>query len=165
LDLQTISIVVTAAGILISAAFAVQQLRNLVRNRQAQLFMQLYDRFHDPEFWKQYGEIIHLSDWKDEKDFWDKYGPKNIHAFADWMSFGTYFSGIGVLLKRGMIDVGLVDDLIGDYVFWIWKKWKPLFQVWDQRKPMSIEWVEYLFDEITKERERKQRMGIYRKET
>jgi hypothetical protein len=30
---------------------------------------------------------------------------------------------------------------------------------------MSIEWVEYLFDEITKERERKQRMGVYRKET
>jgi len=151
--LQSLSYIAAAISVVMAAIYNVINIRNAAQTRQAQLFMQLYDRFHDERFWTQYAEIIFNTDWKDQEDFWEKYGPKNVDAFADWMSFGTYFTGIGVLLKRDMISVGLVNDLIGDYVIWVWDKWKTLLDTWE-RKPQSILWFEYLYKEIRKERER-----------
>ena len=151
--LQSISYMTAAVSLFVGVIYYVMNLRFAAQTRQAQLFMQLYDRFHDTVFWKQYAEIIFNTNWKDQDDFWNKYGPANIDAFADWMSFGTYFTGIGVLLKRRMINVGIVNDLIGDYVIWVWDKWKTLLDTY-QKKPQSIIWFEYLYNEITKERKR-----------
>ena len=151
--LQVIAWIAAAISVLIAAIYNVINIRNAQQTRQAQLFMQLYDRFHDEHFWQQYAEIIFNTDWKNFDDFWEKYGPNNVESFADWMSFGTYFTGIGVLLKRKMISVGLVNDLIGDYVIWVWDKWKTLLDTWE-RKPQSILWFEYLYQEIKKERDR-----------
>jgi len=159
LELQTIYYFVAALSVMVAAVYYVFNLRGNTRTRQAQLFMQLYDRFHDTQFWKQYGEIIFLSEWTSWDDFWGKYGPTNIDAFADWMSFGTYFSGIGVLLKEKMIDVRIVDNLVGDYVFWVWEKLRTLSDEMGAKgqKPQSILWIEYLYNEINKEREREKK--------
>jgi hypothetical protein len=151
--LQSISYMAAAVSLFVGAVYYIMNLRFAAQTRQAQLFMQLYDRFHDTVFWKQYADIIFKTDWKDMNDFWNKYGPENTEAFAEWMSFGTYFTGIGVMLKRRMINVGVVNDLIGDYVIWVWDKWKTLLDTY-QKKPQSIIWFEYLYDEITKERKR-----------
>ena len=153
--LQTISTIAAATGVLVAATGYILNLRSAHRSRQTQMFMQLYDHFHNTEFWRQYGDIIFNTDFTDSEDHWKKYGPNNLEAFANWMSFGTYFTGIGVLLRRDMIDIRLVEDLVGDYVIWVYRKWRTLIMCYDPKsKPQSIMWFEYLYEEVVKQRKR-----------
>lgn len=149
-------------GIVSAIAYYIVISRNANKTRKAQLFMQLYENFQRPDFWKRYGEIIFLHEYNDFEDWWERYGPENIDTFSSWMSFGTYFCGIGVLIKSNLIDIDLVDDLLGDYVIWVWKKWEPLMKEFGEgvERPQSVVWVEYLYNELKKKREKEASRGI-----
>ena len=50
LDIPSISAIVAAAGVLVGVAFTVLQLRDLVKTRQTDLVLRLYDKFSSKEF-------------------------------------------------------------------------------------------------------------------
>lgn len=153
--LTLLNLSIAALGVAIPMFYYIINIRNLWKTRQAQLFMNIYQHFHQPEFWNQYAEVIFLSDWDDYNDFWSKYGPDRKENFSQWMSFGTYFTGIAVLLKKKLIDIKLVDDLVGDYVIWVWRKLAPILSEVSERggeQPKAAYWIEYLYDEIQKQR-------------
>jgi hypothetical protein len=57
-------------------------------------------------------EILFKWKWKDFAGFWQKYRPEtNVKAFNKWDSIGTYFKGVGVLVKLKLIDLNLVDEI------------------------------------------------------
>ena len=67
---------------------------------------------------------------------------------------GRYFSGIGVLLKKGLIDISLLDTLLWPPIMRIWEKYEPIvkgrrialgFKLWAD--------VEYAYHELKKFRE------------
>lgn len=158
--IQFIPIILTGIGIIIGLIYYIMNIQNAIKNRQAQLFMSIYSRFYRPEFWDQYADFVFLSDFDDWTDFWDKYGPENKEAFKKWMSFGTYFWGIAVLVEKNLINIDLVDDLIGDYVIWIWNKYRPLIK---ELKPnyessKTFYWAEYLAHRVLENR--KQSMNL-----
>jgi len=94
--------------------------------RKAQLFMQIYNRFQDKEFLRQNIEIMNM-EWVDFDDFWEKYGLiVNPEATSLIFSVGTYFEGIGVMVKEKLIDVKLVDDLMTGLVVRYWEKLEPI---------------------------------------
>ena len=45
---------------------------------------------------------------------------ENLEAYIDHMSLFTFFEGIGVLVKKGLIDVELVEDLFSRRIIWFW---------------------------------------------
>ena len=63
--------------------------------------------------------------------------------------------GIGVLVKKNLVDVNMVNDLIGNSIISVWEKFGPIFV--DLRARISNPYVytdwEYLYHEIVKHRE------------
>jgi len=145
LDIPSISAIVAAIGVIIGVVFAVLQLRDLVKTRQTDLIMRLYSRFGSEGFQKTYEKIL-VGDFRSLHDYREKYG------MAGWVTVGTFFEGIGVLLYRKLIDIGLVDDLFTSPTKMAWNRMKD--SIIEARKeygqPTIFEWFEYLANEMKK---------------
>jgi hypothetical protein len=158
LALQTIGILMTGISMTIAAVYYTLTLRNTqktqqlqLETRKAQLFMQIYNRITDKAFMKKFIDIIFHWEWTDYDDFMEKYGPENnIDAFADWTSVGLYIDGLGSQVKRGLIDVGQVDDLISGVIIRYWEKREQFTRELRERMnyPQYGEYVEYLYNQI-----------------
>ncbi len=63
-----------------------------------------------------------------------------------------FFEGIGVLLKRNLLDIEMVDDLLGHSIKLTWEKMGPIEKEtrkrWDD--PRTFDDFEYLYDELMK---------------
>jgi hypothetical protein len=142
--LQTISIVIASAGILVAAIYYVLQLRHQNRMRQTDLVMRLYSTFGGTEFQKAWQRFI-TTKYTSYDDFVKKYGSWAPEA-------GIFLEGIGVLLRRNLIDIGLVDDLFSGPIKIAWERFKPIAE--DARKqlnyPEYAEYTEYLYNEMKK---------------
>jgi hypothetical protein len=118
--------------------------------RQAQLFMQMYTTFTSYEFKSKWNDIMHTWEWKNLEDFNSKYGSSNSEEFSKFDIVGTFFEGIGVMVRRGLIDVTLVDDLMSGHVVSSWERFEPLIIKWRETMnwPQLLEWWEYLYREV-----------------
>lgn len=121
-DISTITVVyytLAATSVVIGVIFAVLQLRNLVKARQTDLVIRLYSTFGSKEFREASWNIQRLK-LKDYDNYVKKYG------WSEIIQVGTLFEGIGVLLHRKLIDIGLVDDPFSEPIRGLWKKMNPL---------------------------------------
>jgi len=163
-EIQAAYYMVAATGVLVAAIYYVMNMRasrkaqelaqktqeQTLETRQAQLFIQLYTTFTSYEFKTKWNEIMHVWDWKDFKDYDLKYGPSNYEEYSKLDFVGTFFEGVGVMVKRGLIDATLVDDLMSGHVVSSWERFEPL--IMDIRVtmnwPQCLEWWEYLYREV-----------------
>jgi hypothetical protein len=145
LDIPSISAIVAAIGVIIGVALTYSEVRNLVKQRQTDLVMRLYSTFGSIEF-QEARENVMSREFKDVDDYQKKYGVKEVGEV------GVFFEGIGVLLKRKLIDISLVDDLFSGAIKSIWEKNKPFVEAWRKRvnRPQYAEWFEYLYNEMQK---------------
>jgi len=151
IDAQTVSVVFAGLSIGVAAIYYALNIRHQRETRQAQLFMQVFDRLNQKETRKQIGDFIYVWEWKDFDDFWDKYGPeRNIEAWASFNSFSMYYEGLGVMIKRGLIEPTIVDDIMSGEIIRVWEKFEPVVREWRKRQnwPQLLEWNEYLYNEI-----------------
>ncbi len=143
-DVSSISAVVVAVGVLVGVVFTIIELRNLTKTRQTDMVIRLYSTFGSKEFQKEWTRILNV-EYKGYNDFVKKEGVVAPEA-------GLFFEGVGVLLHRKLIDIGLIDDLFSGPIKMAWEKFKPIVE--DARKqlgqPQYAEWVEYLYNEIQK---------------
>jgi hypothetical protein len=74
-------------------------------------------------------------------------GPEEAAIFN---SVGGYFETMGILLEKELIDPELVDNLFSSYFTRYWQKYKSLFFEFREKydMPQSMEWDEYLYNEI-----------------
>lgn len=144
-DIQTVSIAIASAGVFAAAIYYIFQIRHQTRIRQTDLIMRLYSRFGSEGFQKLLDKIRRRKD-KGFHDYEEKYG------WAEWIAIGTFFEGIGVLLHRKLVDIGLVDDLFTAPIKMAWGEMKDSIiearKEWGQ--PTIFEWFEYLANEMTK---------------
>lgn len=121
---------IAATGVTIAAIYYIMILRNTIKTRQAQLLMGLYETYRSPEFRKQMQEMFNL-EWTNFEDFWEKYGSQaNPDVWANWLSFAGFFNGIGVLLRRKLIDIDLVEELLSNITFVSWDRVGPILMGW-----------------------------------
>jgi hypothetical protein len=124
--IEYLPLVLTGVGIIVSILYYTSVLRNANRTRQAQLFMDLYRTYRDPIFRKQYNDILHQK-WSDFDDFWEKYGQKgDPDAWTDWQTVASYFNGIGVLLRQGLLNIEVIYELLAPTVFMAWMMMGPV---------------------------------------
>ena len=122
-----------------------------LETRKAQLFMQIYSRLDDNEFWENYGKMVWEFEYESMDDFLEKYGPgTETGGYAAYMSLTAFFRGIGVLVEKELIDIDVVDELVGVITKRVWEKIKPLARDHRERFDYSREgkWVEYLVNKI-----------------
>jgi len=151
-DISTLSAVVASVSVVAGVAFAVLQLRDLVKTRQTDLVMRLYSAYGSREFQEAWVETLRL-DFEDYKDFLRKYGATSEKpAYASVNMVAAFFEGIGILLHRKLVDISLVDDLFSSDVVLTWHRMKPLVEGWRKQfnRPQISEWFEYLHNEMMK---------------
>jgi len=148
-DIQTISIAVASASVVAGVIYYVFQIRHQTRLRQTDLVTRLYSQFTNLEFQKTWNDIL-KREAKDYSDYEKKYG------LAETVAVGMFFEGIGILLKRKLIDIELVDDMFTSPIKMTWEKMRD--NTLEARKvrnqPEIFEWFEYLYNEV-KKREQK----------
>jgi hypothetical protein len=146
--LQSVSYIAGALGVCIAAIYYVMNMKATLQTRQTQLFMQMYNDFHNPEFLKRTVKFILLDKYL-SKDFM-KYDEEQADLYSDFYAFCNYLEGIGLLVKKRLIDPSLVDDLISGTVIQFWEKYGSNIKGWrvQYNYPNLNEWVEYLYGEV-----------------
>ena len=116
---EFLAVILSVLGLSVSIIYYANVMQNAnktqkmqLETRQIQLVMQLYETYCSQDFRKRHSIMINQK-WEDYDDFMTKYDSENnVEAWAGWLSIGAYFNGIGVLVRRGKIDIALVDELL-----------------------------------------------------
>jgi hypothetical protein len=136
MDIPSISAVVAAIGVLVGVVFTVLELRNLVKTRQTDLVMRLYSAFGGKDILDEYKKVLNLE-------------PKN---YMDFSGIFVFFEAVGILLRRKLIDIALVDDFFSSPIILSWEKLRPIVEEAREKlnRPQASEWFEYLYNEMQK---------------
>ena len=95
--------------------------------------------------------MLRIWEFEGYEDFFMKYGPTmnpDDHAIFDMIV--TYFEGIAVLVKRGLIDPNLVYDLMYGSIIGLWEKYEPvLLRLREMSEsPKTLQDLEFLYHEM-----------------
>jgi hypothetical protein len=152
--LQTVSIAIASAGVFLAAMYYIFQIRHQTKQRQTDMVLRLYSTFGSAEFQKGYQLVMHLV-FKNPEDYRDRYGT-DTETISALYSVTVFFEGIGLLVKRKLVSMDLVDDLFSGPVQSTWEKIGVLIEALRARSRRTSvgEWFEYLYNEM-KKREQK----------
>jgi hypothetical protein len=141
---EFLAIVLSLLGLTASLIYYARVLDNQNKTRQTQLFLQFYNRLTDKQFYEDYKKLRD-QEWTDYSDYITKYG-------LGPTLFDIYLEGVGLLVKRGQIDIHLVDDLMSSLIIDYWRSHSRIMLEQRRRQniPQIAEWTEYLYNEIMK---------------
>jgi hypothetical protein len=157
-DVQTISIATASSGVFLAAIYYILQLRHQNKVRQTDLVMRLYSQFFGSEDHQRAGKKVLWITYKDYDDFAKKYGAPNseepIPMAIDKVLYS--FEELGVLLSKKLVDIDLIDQLMGYNIIMIGTKVMPIIEEARKRLNLPRVWTnfEYLYNEM-KKREQK----------
>ena len=142
--IEQILYIIPVLALAASIAYYAMVIRNQNKTRQTQLFLQFYNRLTDKQFFEEFKKVLN-QEWRDLDDYIEKYG------YGPTL-FDIYLEGVGLLVKRGEIDISLVDDLMSSLVINYWNSHGALMLEMRKRRnlPPIAEWTEYLYNEIMK---------------
>jgi len=124
------------AGILVGIVYYITIMKNQQRNqeltlraqenatetRQAQLFMQIYDKWSSPDFLGAWRFIM-------ETEFETLEEIRELQKKEEyqraWATLVGFYEGVGVLVKEGLIDIRLVALLMTGTTVLFWRKMEP----------------------------------------
>ena len=141
-EIQTAYYMVAATGVLIAAVYYVLNMRAAIKTREAQLFMQIFERFKEKDFWEGINETRKA----EFNEFLEKTQIKM--TFDDYNrlnSMSAYFEGIGVLLKRGYISVDLINDFMPITILSYFENIKPYIQWRIEKGGSPYRWKNYQY--------------------
>jgi hypothetical protein len=155
-DITEISAIVAAAGVMVGVVYYILDMRNQTRIRQTDLILRLQSDWRSRELRNSYEVVMNMK----FKDF-DEYAEKNplwtgtpeLRAIAD---VGSFFDSIGILLRRRLIDIEMVDEIFSFYVKTAWEKVKPFVE--GRRRELDPRFrkpFEYLYNELKKREQQK----------
>ncbi len=158
-DVQTVSIAIASAGVFLAAIYYVLQIRHQTRIRQTDLVLRIYSQFGSKEFLEAMKTVIDLK-FEDYSDYVKKYG--QFGRFEAVSEVCIFFEGIGLLLKRKIMDFDLVNDLFGSSIIMLWEKLKPAVEGWRNQfnEPGTLEFFENLYNEMKKREQKLQHSKI-----
>jgi hypothetical protein len=150
LGVTEISAIVAAAGVLVGVAYYILDMRNQARMRQTDMVMRSYSTFGSPEFQKEYQLVMNLT-FKNAEDYLQKYGMKP-EIVAALYTVTVFFEGLGLLVKRRLTSIDLMEDILSGPVQTTWEKIGILVVALRARSGRSSagEWFEYLYNEMKK---------------
>jgi len=146
-DVIEVSAIVAAAGVLVGVIYYMLDIRNQTKLRQTDLVMRLYSTFDSMEFLEAWSKV-YFTEYKDYDDLLKKLEGKREIA----MLVFRFYEQVGVLLRRKLIDVDLIDILFGNNTIITWEKTKGtiLREMRERVNPRAYESFEYLYNEMKK---------------
>ena len=121
-----VSVVIGVINSIMSSRRAEKNDEQMLETRQAQLFMQIYNRWNTKAMAEQYGRVRYSYDINSYEDWakltgYDTGKVTDFNVYSDVQSMANFFEGIGVLVQRGLINIELVEDLLANRVIWFWE--------------------------------------------
>jgi len=161
--IETIGFVLTGIGLAASIIYYANILNNANRTRelqleaqnqaeatrQAQLYMRVWEKWDSEEFLKNLMKIYTFQ-YENFEEYMEKYGPySDQEAWLSYCIIETFFEGVGVLVKRGFLDVGIIDDFLsGDFEMY-WNETEIIREgLRRELTPTWAEYSEYLYDKV-----------------
>ncbi len=143
-DVGILANAITTVAVLVALAIAILQLRDLRRVREGEVILQASQMFAT-DFMDSYMTLQSLQ-FKDYQDLKSRYGGRSEESA--FMKSVSFFEGIGVLVKRGVIPIALADDFFHGITRVTWLKAEKLIQGHREAMghPEFVEWFEYLFN-------------------
>jgi hypothetical protein len=154
--LQTVSIAIASASVVAGVVYYALQLRHQGRMRQTDLVMRLYSTYDSLEFLEAWNRIFFTEN-GDYDAFLKKLGGKR-HTVSFVCMF---YEEVGVLLHKKLIDIDLVDELLGDSIQLTWEKLKNMLEEARKRyRPEAYVHFEYLYNEMKKREQKLQQSTV-----
>jgi hypothetical protein len=146
-DVQTIGLALQTVSVMSVATAAVVGVRSYINSnkraeeakkkeqetrdreletRQSQLFMQIYMRYLEPDLFSDNLIKLFKRSWKNAEDYDKKYDGNPDGANLDMVM--AFWEGVAVLINRGMMDIGLVYELMPTNVTALWGRYGPLIR-------------------------------------
>ena len=121
---------------------------NATETRQAQLFMQIYDKWSSTEYTEAW-HLINNADFKTYEEMMEFYNKEEYRrAFGKIVGF---YEGVGVLVKEGLVDIRLVALLMTGTTTIFWRKMEPFIpEIRKYGYPRAYIETEYLYDKLMK---------------
>ncbi len=164
------------AGILVGIFYYVMTLRNQRKNqeislrnqeltlkaqeqaletRQAQLFMNIYDRrLNNPHFDDVNHRIqgLRWKDWDEYQALFDYTNPETRDNHLAMSTMMNFYQGVGVLVKANLVDIRLISHLMSNSTKEFWEKVEPIVEEAreDWYGPGFLIDTEYLYNELMK---------------
>jgi hypothetical protein len=124
-DVQTISIVIAATSVVIGVINSIMSNRRAEKQRQMQLFTDIYSHFLHEDFTKNWDHLMYVSKWDNFQEMMEQATSQTdrepIIAFAHAARLIAY---VCVGINRGFIDLDIVDDLIANRIIEYWEKYR-----------------------------------------
>ena len=154
-DIAEISTVVAAAGVLAGVVYYILAMRHQTKIRNTDLIVRINPWFNiSPKELLEYANTVLALEYKDYDDFVQKYGSlyggkpeaNALRTLLNWAD------GLGMLLKRDLVDLDIVVDSYGGIAQAFWEKVKPLVEGYRKETNYSRWWeyLEYFYNEIKK---------------
>ena len=154
-DIQTVSIMLASASVMAGIAFYAFQIRHQTRIRRTDLIVRINPWFNiSPKELMENANTVMTLGYKDYDDFVQKYGSlyggkpeaNAVRMLLNWAD------GIGILLKRNLVDLDIVVDSYGGIAQAFWEKVKPLVEGYRKETNYSRWWeyLEYFYNETKK---------------
>jgi hypothetical protein len=115
-DITEISAMVAAAGVLVGVVYYILDMRNQSKMRQTDLIIRLSSILDNKDFAEAMVKIVSM-DFKDTEEL------RNIVSPPTLIMIGNFYERVGALLNRGLVEIGLVADVLS--VVPLWEKMKP----------------------------------------
>jgi hypothetical protein len=158
-DITGISAIVAAAGVIIGVVLTVLELGHLRGQRQTDLLVRIAPWLNMSSIELQQAAIRVLNtEYKDYDDFLKMYGQLHSEKPEQMaiLSILNYLEGMGILVRRKLVDADFVYDFWSGDIPTLWEKVKPIVE--GERKkwnyPLLLN-AEYLYNEIKKREQRK----------
>jgi hypothetical protein len=148
-DVQTVSIVVASASVVVGIIYYSLQIRMHTRATQTDLIIRLYSLASGREFLEAW-ETLRNREIGSHSDYKKRYG-----SFTEVSQVNTVLGELGMLLQRKLIDVDLVYDLTGGMAIVAYEKLRPLNEDVKKMRGLESDSFDYLYSELKRREQRK----------
>jgi len=159
-DATEISAIIAAAGVLIGVVYYILDMRHQRQERQTDLLVRIVPWVNIGSIELQQAVMKTLkTEYKDYDDFVKRYGELHSEKPEQTaiLAVINYFEGIGILVRRKLVDIDLVYDFWGPDINTIREKLKPIIEGEKSKWNYPTLNIEYLFDEMKKKEQKSQK--------
>jgi len=126
-DITEISAVVAAAGIVVGVVYYILDLRHNTKAREMETCRLVVSDYISEQAIKRWATMMNMQ-WKDDKEFLEKYGQSNTEMFGIWTSWFFAWEMMGILLKNKIVKAEEMHDMGGYSAIFAWEMYKDIIQ-------------------------------------
>jgi len=139
-DLGQLFAAVGASAVVLGLIIGIRQLRHFSKVRAAEVLRTIADRLENAEFLRNFFLISRMK----YASFDEIEGKPEEIALFQWL---TCLEGMGLMVKHGVVPLGVVDDYWHGVIRMVWTKTAPVVTSYRSKynHPEFGEWAEYLY--------------------